>query len=287
MNMDRVLKISKWLIAALLAAVVLHYAGRVLILDSFIVSGESMEPVMHSGQKVYVNKMLLGPRIYTDFDFTCPKLHSFRIKGFGKLRPGDVAVFNYPYARSLDTISFRINYVYVKRCIGAPGDSVSIVDGYWHNSRIHGLIGSEQYQTVLSETPDSLLVLRGVAVNAFEPDEARGWTVRDFGPCHVPAKGDRIDITEENFRLYRRLILHETGCLPYAVDGRVFLDGKPLESYVFRENYYFFGGDNVLNSRDSRYFGLVPEEYVVGVVAGMGRREKNPKFRTNKFSGLY
>lgn len=285
--MDRVMKISKWLIVAVIAAVVLHYAGRVLILDSFIVSGESMEPVMHSGEKVYVNKMVLGPRIYTDFDFTSPKLHSFRIKGFGKLRPGDVAVFNYPYARNLDTISFRINYVYVKRCIGAPGDSVSIVDGYWHNSRTHGLIGSEREQAVLSETPDSLLVLRGVAVNAFDPDETMGWTIRNFGPCYVPAKGDRIDITDETCRLYRRLILHETGSLPYAGDGCVFLDGKLLESYVFRENYYFFGGDNVLNSRDSRYFGLVPEEYVIGAVAGPGHRKKSTEYRANKFPGLY
>ncbi len=285
--MDRVLKILKWVIAAALAAVVLHYAGRVFVLDSFIVSGESMEPVMHSGEKVYVNKMILGPRIYTDYDFSCPKLHSFRIKGFGKLRPGDVAVFNYPYARSCDTISFKINYVYIKRCIGAPGDSVSIVDGYWRNSRCPGPTGSEMYQAVLSETPDSLLILRGVTLNAFQADETRGWTIRSFGPYYVPAKGDRIDIAADTFRPYRHLILYETGSLPYTEGGRVFLDGSPLESYVFRENYYFFGGDNVLNSRDSRYFGLVPEEYVIGVAAGPWRNEEIPDPTANKFPGSH
>ncbi|MDO4843428.1 MAG: S26 family signal peptidase [Bacteroidales bacterium] len=48
--------------------------------------------------------------------------------------------------------------------------------------------------------------------------------------------------------------------------GRVSLDGKVLGEYTFKHNWYFLGGDNVLNSRDSRYFGLVPEEYIVGIV---------------------
>lgn len=49
--------------------------------------------------------------------------------------------------------------------------------------------------------------------------------------------------------------------------GQVSLDGKILREYEFKCNWYFLGGDNVLDSRDSRYFGLVPEEYIVGIVA--------------------
>lgn len=266
--MRRLLKIFVWTAVAAIGAVLLYCAGRVFLLDSFIVGGDSMEPVLHRGQKVYVNKMLLGPRIYTDYDFSSPDMHCFRIRGFRSMRPGDVAVFNYPYARSRDTVSFRINHVYVKRCIGAPGDSVSIVDGYWRNSRCTGTIGCEEYQKILSETPDSVLAVQGVVLDASQVDRSGGWTIRSFGPCYVPRKGDRIEMTEENWRQYRRLILYETGSSPCIVDGQVCLDGKPLESYAFRGNYYFFGGDNVLNSRDSRYIGLVPEAYVVGIVAG-------------------
>ena len=43
------------------------------------------------------------------------------------------------------------------------------------------------------------------------------------------------------------------------------MDGKPVKEYRFRGDWYFFGGDNVLNSKDSRYIGLVPEEYIVGI----------------------
>jgi len=46
----------------------------------------------------------------------------------------------------------------------------------------------------------------------------------------------------------------------------VYIEGDPLRHYTFKGNWYFLGGDNVLNSRDSRYFGLVPKEYIVGVV---------------------
>ena len=98
--------------------------------DRFVIKGESMEPTLHTGEGVWVNKLLMGARIYTKFDFEdSPELHCFRMPGLRKLRVGDVAVFNYPYGRGGDTIAFKINYVYCKRCWGTPGDTVRIVDG--------------------------------------------------------------------------------------------------------------------------------------------------------------
>jgi len=231
-----------------------------------------MEPTLHHGERVYVNKLVLGPRIYKSYDFSRPDLQSFRIRGFGKIRPGDIAVFNYPYARSNDTISFKINYVYVKRCIGAPGDTVSIVDGYWRNSSCPGNIGEESRQQQLSSSPDSLLAERGVVLGAFQVDKTKKWTIRNFGPLHVPRKGDCIELKPDNCRQYGRLIRYETGSVPEVIDGKVCIGGKPAERYVFRQNYCFFGGDNVLDSKDSRYFGLVPEEYIIGVIV---RHDKN------------
>lgn len=266
--MERLPKILMWTAITVIVVALLYCTVRVFVLDSFVVGGDSMEPALHRGQKVYVNKMLLGPRIYTNYDFSGPDLHSFRIRGVRRMRPGDIAVFNYPYSRSHDTISFKINYVYVKRCIGAPGDSVSIVDGYWRSSGCSGTVGREEWQMILSDTPDSVLAAQGVVLNASQVDSSKGWTIRNYGPLYVPRKGDCVRLTEENWRLYRKLIQHETGVGPCIMDGCICLDGKPLDGYTFRESYYFFGGDNVLNSRDSRYIGLVPEEYVIGIVAG-------------------
>ena len=66
-------------------------------------------------------------------------------------------------------------------------------------------------------------------------------------------------------KLYSMQIEYETGFKPIVMDGIVQLDGKTIDTYCFRGNWYFFGGDNVLDSKDSRYIGLVPEEYIVGI----------------------
>ena len=93
-----------------------------------------------------------------------------------------------------------------------------------------------------------------------------GWTIRDFGPLPVPRKGDTIEINADNYRTWRRPILYETGKRLSENGGQVFLGQVPLNEYTFKHNWYFLGGDNVLDSRDSRYLGLVPEEYIVGIV---------------------
>ncbi len=254
----------------ILAVAAFHYGRRALICDTFIVKGESMEPEFHTGEKVRVNKLKMGARIYTDYDFSKPYLSSFRLPGFSKLKAGDIVIVNYPYACSEDTISFRINYVYMKRCYGAPGDTVRVVNGWYVNPSDGGRIGNPTYQKILSETPDSVLAGDGVTLNALRVNENLRWTIRDFGPMYVPGKGDTIRIDRDNYRLWRRLIQFETGISPAECGGKVFLSGEPMETYTFRSDWYFLGGDNVLNSEDSRYIGLFPESYVIGII-GMRR----------------
>lgn len=84
------------------------------------------------------------------------------------------------------------------------------------------------------------------------------WTIKDFGPLYIPRAGDIIDLSPKNILLYGKLMEYETGRIHDTAS----------EQYTFMENYCFLAGDNVLNSNDSRYFGLVPEKYIVGVVVG-------------------
>lgn len=266
MNIRKIIRLSLIIIASVIAIALLYLVGRALIGDSFIVRGESMEPVLHSGERVWVNKLKMGARIYTDYDFTKPTLSSFRLPGFSKAKAGDLVVANYPYARSKDTITFRINYVYLKRCYAVPGDTVRIKNGYYVDPQTGGHLGDLKYQRILSETPDSVLVETGVVMKAMQVNKNLGWTIRDFGPLPVPRKGDTIEINADNYRTWRRPILYETGKRLSESGGQVFLGQTPLNEYTFKHNWYFLGGDNVLDSRDSRYFGLVPEEYIVGIV---------------------
>ena len=85
-----------------------------------------------------------------------------------------------------------------------------------------------------------------------------------FGPLYIPVKGDSVTLDRTNFRLYKKLIEWEQqGSLQYK-DSTTFLNGKPIYGYRFQENYYFMTGDKGMNSQDSRYWGLLPEEYIVG-----------------------
>lgn len=238
----------------------------VFVADQFRTGGESMSPVLETGDHILVDKLLMGARIYTAYDFTVPELKSFRMPGIRRARPGDVAVFNYPEGWEKNRIGFRINYVYTKRCIGCPGDTVRIKNGFYRNSSCPDeILGSDVMQSILSGTPDSLLVAQGVFLPAMPFRKEFGWTIRDFGPLYIPGRGDSVRLDDMSVRLYRKIIEYETDEKVEVRDGMVYIGGSPAESYTFEGNYYFFGGDNVLNSKDSRYIGLVPEEFIVGI----------------------
>ena len=236
----------------------------VFVCDQFRIGGHSMDPTLEAGDHILVNKLLFGARIYKNYDFSRPDVESFRMPGFRKIRPGDIVVFNSPDGRYNDRISFRINYVYAKRCIGTPGDTVRIVDGACFNSRFVGPVGPLCHQLELVEASDEELKAEGVVVNAAH-FAGGGWTIRNFGPLAVPASGMTVSLDSVSVRQYAKVIQYETGYWPEVKQGEVFIDGRSYPEYTFNENYYFFIGDNVLDSRDSRYIGFVPEEYVVGI----------------------
>ncbi|HMO32410.1 MAG TPA: signal peptidase I [Lacibacter sp.] len=90
------------------------------------------------------------------------------------------------------------------------------------------------------------------------------WTIDNYGPLYIPAKGGTITLTPEIYSRYERVIrTYEGNSLEYR-DGAFFINGSPATSYTFRQNYYWLMGDNRHNSLDSRYWGFVPEDHIVG-----------------------
>lgn len=225
---------------------------------------------------------------------------------------------------------------YVKRCIGVPGDNLSII-----NRQVHidgqplqdpeGVMHSFQFQvkspaalrkiyaeykvnindrnsvndsgaTVYqsSFTAADAAALRSnsdivkIEVNndtlpeSFDPQALfpnssmapfNTWTRDNFGPVHIPSKGETVPLTPENIALYRRVIQNYEGNTLKVVDGKAIINGAAADSYTFKQGYYWMMGDNRHQSADSRYWGFVPEDHIVGKPVFTWLSKEDPNYQ--------
>ena len=100
--------------------------------------------------------------------------------------------------------------------------------------------------------------------NVFPRNENYSWSMENFGPVKVPAKAMRIKINAENFIFYREVLHKFEGVTVSESDGRYYFNGREIFEYTFQQNYYFMLGDNRGDSKDSRYWGFLPEANILG-----------------------
>lgn len=255
---ERIIDILLRVMVCLLVLCAAHYARRIFIAERFVVPSNSMQPTLVPGDKIWVNKLLYGARIYTSFKFEDhAPLRCFRTSGIRKIRPGDVICFNYPLGYDRWTeIEFKINYVYCKRVVGTPGDTIGVKDGITWNNNFNGTIGVLENQMKIHDTPDS--ILWRTSFMATMPFTRPMWTMKNFGPLYIPEKGATIALDSIGRAIYGPVIEYETGYWP----------SDEMKYHTFQHDYYFAFGDNSLESQDSRYWGFIPDDFIIGVVGG-------------------
>lgn len=257
---------------------------RLFVVDFYYIPSDSMAPSIEPGDFILVDKLCFGARMYRNFDFleTGEEPETWRVKGIGSIHHGDVLVFNFPYIHDWNKIQMNLSRFYVKRCIGLPGDTLRIRQAFYEINGHTGFGNMEEQQRVSNyqgEFPPAIY-------NTFPFDHQVGWNILNFGPLYIPRQGDRIRLNPLNYCLYKRMITFESGMEIQESEGQFYHCDTLTGSYTFRQNWYFMGGDNVWNSQDSRYAGLIPEEFIIGKARRV-LTSKDPETHTYKWKRFF
>lgn len=255
-------KVKEFIKQLAFAAIAAFFIITFIIQNTRIPTG-SMEDTILVGDFVLVNKFIYGSSSPKYIPFTEVELPYFTLPAFKDPKPKDIVVFEYPGDRD-QLVPNEKGVNYVKRCIGTPGDTLEIIDKvvfvngkeFWRPPYVKYYKGywGPGYRPLPKGQPDYNIFPKGMP-----------WNGDNYGPFVIPQKGMKIPLNIYNVEQWRTIIDREYGERVVDVkNNSVTIKDVPVSSYVFKKDYYFMMGDNRDDSADSRYWGLVPRDLVVG-----------------------
>jgi signal peptidase I len=237
---------------AAIAALIL----KTFVIEAYTIPTGSMEDTLLPGDFLLVTKFTLGATTPRNIPFTNIALPYYQFPKLKEVKRGDIIVFEYPGDR--DELRHEEIMNYIKRCVGLPGDTITIVDKVLY---VNGeLFPPPPKMKFLNPVPTP----RGIG-NPYIFPKFSNFNEDNYGPLYVPKKGDTVQLSIDNIEQYRTLINREYGREVVKVIGdEITIDGVPAKTYVIKKNYYFMMGDNRDDSADSRFWGYVPEDLIIG-----------------------
>ncbi len=249
-------KTKEFFESLMFAAIAAFFIITFIIQNTRIPTG-SMEDTILVGDFVLVNKFIYGSSSPKYIPFTEVEIPFFRLPALKEPKAKDIVVFEFPGNRDeIQPQELGVNYV--KRCIGTPGDTVEVRD------KVVFVNGKEfwipPFVKYLSPVPKP----KGIPGPRIFP-KGSYWNEDNYGPLVVPKKGDVVKLTLQNIDQWETFIDREYLKKVVEIKGNtITIEGKPVTSYTIKKDYYFMMGDNRDDSLDSRFWGFVPRDYVVG-----------------------
>ena len=245
---------SKEIFDAFFIAVIAAVFLKMFFVEAYRIPTGSMEETLLIGDFLLVNKFVYGATTPRNVPFTDTRIPYFRFPALKEPHRGDVVVFDFPGNR--DELVPKDITMYIKRCIGEPGDTVQIINRVVYVNR-----------QILPNPPLAQFDPGKQNTNITEPrifPKGSGWNEDNYGPLRVPKKGDVIKLSLDNIDRWNVFIFREGHIPRVTINDKITIDDKETDEYTVRRSYYFMMGDNRNNSLDSRFWGFVPEENLVG-----------------------
>ena len=277
----------RWILA-FAGAVVIVLLLRGFAFTSCLIPSTGMENSIFQGERILVNKWSYGLRI------PFMSIFSYHRWGEHRVQRQDIVVFNNPAGIGQPAIDRR--EIYISRCIGVPGDTL-LVDSLFSvtssevrfnpdKKKLYAYPSCRESQITLlmhtlSITDDGLMGSNdSTHVRSFSRYEyyllqqamdGQNWIQplsrgadSELKPLIVPGKGKYIRVYPWNITLLRNTLVMHEGRQAEIKGNTLYVDGKPTQHCYFTKDYYWMGANNAINLSDSRLFGFVPHDHIIG-----------------------